>query len=210
MGLYGAPATLAICVACLASVTSASRILLLPMNHHSHINFFTVVAKSLNEAGHDTRVLVSAYHRKTVEKHGVVPIVLESSTTPIIGGANYTQLEKTVFEHGSDIKAMFSVILQRNMEDCAAVLEDPQTMERLENFSADLAMVEGFDMAHFLYTIPYRLGIPYVTLTPRHDPWTARIPAMPSMEPHVMSGHYLSADSTLYERACSLFMYILL
>ena len=96
-------------------------------------------------------------------------------------------IESALFEN----KAGYSFILLRNLlKDltnwctgwCSSVLENRSLMNELENVKFDLVIVDGIDFFRCVYMIPYRLKVPYVTLTQRHDPWSMGIPTSPAGE----------------------------
>ena len=90
---------------------------------------------------------------------------------------------------------------------CVDVLENRSLVHDLEEAKFDLAIVDGLDFFRCSYTIPYRLKIPYVTLTARHDPWSAGIPSSPAGE-GMMGLNFQKNDPTFFERLANLCVYI--
>ena len=62
---------------------------------------------------------------------------------------------------------------------CSNVLENEYIMNELGTVKFDLVIVDGNDLFRCGYMIPYRLKLPYVTITQRHEPWSVGIPTSP-------------------------------
>ena len=90
---------------------------------------------------------------------------------------------------------------------CIDVLENRSLVHELEEAKFDLAIVDGMDFFRCGYLIPYRLNLPYVTLTPRHDTWAAGIPTSPASE-GMVGRNIQKNDSTFFERLANLCVFI--
>ena len=51
-------------------VSQSARILLMPLYHYSHVNFFTVVGTSLKNDGHEIHMVTAETYQKKLDKAG--------------------------------------------------------------------------------------------------------------------------------------------
>ena len=166
------------------TIESAS-ILFIPMDHISTVNFFTVAAKSLQEAGHNVTVLSVERHRKLVDGYNVPHALLK----PVKGRSqleNHDFGQNMLQKGGITMYEKFHTLMDVSSSyhfQCQEMLESRVIMAQLIKSNFDLAIVDGHDLYRCAYIFPYKLGIKYITLSPRHDAWGSNVPAMPSLEP---------------------------
>ena len=93
------------------------------------------------------------------------------------------------------------------LEICYEVMQTETIMNSLKEQKFDIALVDGIDVSRCIYVIPYKLDIPYITLTARQEPWATGLPALPSVE-----GFYglaiISKDSGYREIFMNLAIYL--
>ena len=162
--------------------TNTAKILLLPVHHKGHVNFFTVAARELQNRGYEVVVLVEQRNKHIVEQSNV-PYILNSgkveSPAENPSGAG-------MFNSGlSQFYALVNFVtkmMEVGLELCYQAIQNDAIVQDLQHHKFDLALVDGFDVGRCLYVIPYKLDIPYITLTARQDPWVAGLPAVPSVE----------------------------
>jgi len=70
-------------------------------------------------------------------------------------------------------------------------MADSELNQQISEAKFDLAIVDGLDFYRCLLMIPYRHNIKYVTVSPKGDPWSARVSASAAAE-GFMSGNYWS------------------
>ena len=105
------------------------------------------------------------------------------------------------------LRNLLTVLTEWTTEWCVNVFENRSLMRELEDAKFDLVIVDGMDYVRCTYMIPYGLGVPYVTLTPRHDGWSAGIPTSPAGE-GMMGFTSLSKDPSFLERLASVVVYV--
>ena len=72
------------------------------------------------------------------------------------------------------------------------------TLHKLEREKFDLALIEGAFIVNFVYLIPHRLQIPWITMSLPFDPFAIRVPWLPSFVPSMALT--LSEQMTFIER----------
>ena len=197
----------------LAGVSSAAKVLLLPVDHKGHANLFGVTAKALQDKGHEVLVLAQERHKPILAKMDI-PFILNPSTNESLSPTeDYAKILSVFMTSGLDnvfnnIKLLGSIV-QCLLNYCYEVIGNKDIMEQLQNHNFDIVLVDGIDFARCLYIIPYSLGVPYITLTARHDPWVAKVPAMPSVEAQWGFNQYFD-EPNFFQRMKSFFMYLAL
>lgn len=167
-----------VCLTLLSTLVEGSKILLMPACHGSHISFFSLIGSVLQKDGHDVHVLVPNAQAKLVDKYRV-PVISMGDVPPLL---NNEVFHKMAFgEHIHPI-SMFLKMGAIGREFCDKVLGKEDLMVKLESDKFDLVLIDNIDPVRCMYTLPYRLGVPYLTIGARHDPWKARVSAIPSAE----------------------------
>jgi hypothetical protein len=138
---------------------------------------------------------VSEEQSKKATKHGIS--VINAGKLP-------TFLESPEVAHWVFQKTNFPILVLNRIsilgrELCEVVLSNEELMQRLEKENFDLVMIDGLDPLRCMYVVPYRLGVKYITVTARHDPWHAMVPALPSIE-SAQGGVILGKDPSFLQR----------
>ncbi|ELU00656.1 hypothetical protein CAPTEDRAFT_225884 [Capitella teleta] len=188
----------------LASSADAGKILLMPVNHGSHVNFFSLVGDVLQNDGHDVKILASAAQAKHATKHGI-SVISAGNVPKLLESQEATNM---VFENTSFPIMQLVRIARLGREICEDVLSNEQLMKDLMDEDFDLILIDGLDPLRCMYVVPYRLGVKYITLTARHDPWSAKIPALPSLEGS-QGGVVLGRGSSFVQRLKNTFMVLM-
>ena len=162
------------------TVTQGAKILVIPTDHHSHVNYFALVGGILKEAGHDVHLLSFPRHEKVVEKSSLTPIIFNTDVYNIMGDEK--AFMEMVMNVGQMPTKLFNNVSTSMVELCSELYSDKGFAKRIEEEKFDLAIVDGVDFFRCVYILPYRHDIPYITLTSRHDPWSARVSSVPSGE----------------------------
>ena len=184
---------------------SASRLLLLPGPHRSHVHSFSIVARGLQDSGHVVDVLTVENRKSLVERNNIKPLLLKYNAIKLIDDPS--AFENVVLTSGENILKLISRMTMAVSELCEALFADDAMMSIMQSNNYDLVIVDGIDYSRCLYALPYRLGVKYITLSVKHDPWNAGLPAIPSVEHLPLIGNIITEDSTLFDRLKSLFMY---
>ena len=165
---------------------SAARILFLPDSVMSHVRQHITVAAELERAGHEVHLVVSetfpmmqmfSGQRLNVIQHKVYKPDFYQLPMEVADGYFRRMLaERNVVttwrENTPEITNM-----------CLNPLSDEHLFQVLHDIHFDLAVIDIFPMSRCLAIIPYRLGVPYVSMTTCHEPWLMRNPSLPSYVP---------------------------
>ena len=172
-----------------------AKILFLPLNFNSHVQFFSRLAADLAKLGHVTRVLAPSNAR--------VPHFIEelesggnfSYATYLVDGeepyANSQQMSAVSlrFAASHSIWEKLSVWsgIQKNWNDhfesdCVHLLDNDLIMKQVRDEGYQFAVMDHM-MVQCYYAIPYSLGIPYATMSVPKRTWTYRVPRLPSFAP---------------------------
>ena len=162
---------LLLCMCALVTFTSAARLLLIPFDHHGHVNFFSIVAQELTSRGHTIDMVVADRSKHIPKKHGLNAIV-----APYTVELAPQHFEKVAFGEGSVLSSALAVSSQTKIQ-IRDIFADASFMDKLKANNYDLMLVDGIDIGRMHYLIPYTLGVKYITLTARNDPWLARVPS---------------------------------
>ena len=65
-------------------------------------------------------------------------------------------------------------------QSCESILSNENIWNAIKDSKYDLIILDGILACTYIF--PYRLGVPYTTVAYAHDPWSAGVPAMPSVE----------------------------
>ena len=126
-------------------------------------------------------VLAHESQRHPIERHGLRPL-LHKATATIEFQNSMIEQNKQYFEGAVGPSQMYR-LMQFSTKLCRQINEDVELMKQMEKFNFDLAIVDGVFFTRCLYLIPYRLSVPSITLNAIDDPWSAGLPAVPSLQP---------------------------
>ena len=181
------------------SEVHAARILLIPMPHYSHVNLFSTAGRALKGAGHEVYVLTTIKFGPNVKKHGLIPL-LHDDTGKDIQGAVEKQSDDIL--KGVNILDVLRIMLPLMAQTCKDMHRNEPLMTQIKDLNFDLAVNDATVFSGTFYSIPYRLGLRYISLTAVHDPWLFGVSAMPSVEPSQMLR--FSNQMSFFERVMNL------
>ena len=127
----------------------ASRILMIPANNGSHTNFFCVVGKVLETAGHQGYMFVSDKESKLAERHGLPFISMGHVDLTL----DDDHMQHLTFNDPSNSK-IFSQMTTMSMSFCEMVLSQEKLMLNLEGLKFDLVLIDAYDVARCFYACP--------------------------------------------------------
>jgi len=175
--------------------TFGAKILFLPVNFNSHVQFFSRLAADLAQLGHMTRVLAPSNARVP---HFIGEIEsgvnFNYTTYPVDGEEPYTNSRHMSeaslrFAASSSLWEKFSVwsgiVKEWNNHfesDCVRLLDNDHIMKQVRAEGYQFAVVDHI-MVQCYYAIPYSLGIPYATMSVPGKAWAYRVPRFPSFAP---------------------------
>ena len=159
---------------------ASEKILLLPFLHTAHVNLYAIVGEALVKSGHDVTIITHPRNKKVISDTTAMSVIY----TEEIGRSMFVDSKE--FQSGLFNMSMIKIVrpvLHLLVGYCESILANQHIMTQLQNTRYDLVIVEGNAMGLCLYAIPYKLGVPYISLLGHMDPWTVRVGALPSVEP---------------------------
>ena len=154
------------------------KILMIPIFHTSHVNFFVTAGEALSEKGHDVTLLAHPRNKKVLNRKGV-SVLYTKDIEFVIDSDNF---QDKVFKP-NPLHIVQSLITAAG-DYCESIFTDEEMIAKLQNSKYNLVIVEGDPVGFCLYAIPYKLGVPYMSMAAIMDPWTTRVGALPSVEPY--------------------------
>ena len=73
--------------------------------------------------------------------------------------------------------------IRNETSDIWEMMDDSRLMGIVKDSHFDLVVVDGYYYGFGRYVLPYKLNLPYITVTSLFYPWANRIPALPSFVP---------------------------
>ena len=189
--------------------SAGARVLMMPLDHHANANIFSVAARALIDAGHDVTSLVAARHASTMTKMGVPQILLHPPAENSLAGSMHSaQLRDEAIRSNSLLKVLTKDFVAFMTQQCERLMQNASLLSEIRALQFDLVVIDGYDLNRCFYVLPHWLAVPYVTLSARHDPWSAGVPVLPSGEG--LSGMMsMYADSGFLQRVYSAALYVL-
>ena len=197
-----------------SSFSEAANILLIPCTSYSHVRYFAQVGRPLVEKGHNVYGIINGDCKKAIG---------ELETAKIEAFKYYTTERRCRVEEEpteEEKKQMMEMILKpQGPLSMASVLYMQSTVigrnadglfsdavfDQLRSLKIDLAIVDGMPLALYGYIVPYKLGVPYVTLTTAYHPGIAGVPDLPSFSPVMASS--VSPPMSFLERVENTILY---
>ena len=188
----------------LIHLCEGSKLLLLPLDHHAHIDMFINAGKALLNKGHEVHLLATDRHRERIEISGIKPILHTRINTVSI--VDDTELSEMVMDHilGKTnkligMKRLLNQIQLRVRELFEEIMENKELQERLKLERFDMAIMDGIEPGRMFYIIPYKYNIPVITISAFiTDPWDSNVPAILSVEPFI--GSLFSNQMNFFQR----------
>ena len=190
------------------TLSESARILMMPFNHHSHVNFFCEAGLALKDDGHDVYVLTVHQFVSKVLRRDLVPLVHndKQNFSQFFTGP-YWEDPARQLEHFSTVD-VFTEILPKADGICRDIGRNKQLMNEIANLNFDLVVNDANIFGSCMYTIPYRFGLKYVSISPLSSPWIFGVSGMPSVEPsHLLS---ISNRMSFFERLKNTLLYAIL
>ena len=187
-------------------VAQSSRILLLPFAWKSHVFEMTGIGRALMERGHDIHIVLPPsfpdfhkFNTSTSPFHLIDYVVKKPDFHTMFAG-NQEHTEDFI----KDLMRMTAIEDMRiNVEGftelCSNILSDDVLFTKLKSLEFELVVADAFACSRCHLAIPYRLGVPHVSLTTIYEPWLSRAPAIPSFVPFMLA-QYFTERMTFMER----------
>ena len=178
----------------LASPSLAYRLLLYPMDHLAHVNYFSIIGEELANRGHTVDMIVANRSQYLAAERGI----------HVFPRAYEEVLDSSVFENaafGGILEQRYFLwrLFETSLNHVRHLFDDETMMEQLQRNNYDLVIVEGAEPGRYQLLLPYKLNVPFIVISHRHYPWLAKIPALPSVE-GFQGTFVLGPDSTFIDR----------
>ena len=165
---------------------NCAKILIIPFNHKSHINIFSGLGEAAVEDGHDIWILNVEKFKRAIERKNIVPLIFHLPEK-----ADFSKkLEKHMEMDPTGNRLLQAVEEEMFLEIglyCEEVLQNKRIMKTIKDQKFDLVVLDGLMPFSCMYTIPYKFGIPYITVHGfQTASWAAGVTGMPSIEPDIM------------------------
>ena len=168
---------------------ASHRILLMASTAPSHQLYTSSLAESLAAAGNEVGFTVSSAQPETVVEQlrskGIHVHKFRSRVASRKLDQSILKLFIRASQEGDSSTFMDIVenLMGQESQHVSSMMEDEEFLEEIINRKYQLVVCNNFYMSSSIFILPYKLGLPYVTITSHVQPWTERIPALPSFAP---------------------------
>lgn len=172
-------------------------ILLVPLAALSHVRYFTRVGSPLVEQGHEVYAVLNGNCQDSVAE--VEKAKIKLLTYSLHHGSCQTEGDKLkedlhrikdMIMNSPDPLSLFRFASDQSSRMAAegdALFANNNLQKRIKELNFDLVIVDGSPLTVYQYVLPYKLDLPYITLsTAFHSSW-ARVPDLPSITPVLLS-----------------------
>ena len=172
-----------------------AKILFIPLNVNSHVQYFSRLAADLSQLGHVTRVLAPSNARvphfiSEVESGGnfsytMYPVDGEEpyANSQHVSAASLRFAEsQSIWEKFSIWSDMVKDWIAHCQSECARLVDNHHIMQLLRDEGYQFAVMDKL-IVQCHYAIPYSLGIPYATMSVPRTAWIYQVPRFPSFAP---------------------------
>ena len=168
---------------------ASHRILLIPSSSPSLKMYTSSLAEALAAAGNEVGfIMASAQPEAEVEQLRSKGIHVHKFHSKV-ARLNLDQSKLKEFIRASqegDRGAMIEIVVKligQESQHVSSMMEDKEFLQEIVDRKYQLVVCNNFYMSSSIFILPYKLGLPYVTTTSHVQPWTERIPALPSFAP---------------------------
>ena len=155
-----------------ASCGSAARLLLLPSDHTSHVNLFTIAARELQSRGHEAILLAPKRHKHILKEANIQYVLFDGPESP---EDNQDIVNSLLFSSGlshlMNYRSFRKEMSQAGLDICYRIMHNGIALDNLKTHQFDLVVMDSSDTSRCLYVLPYKLGIPYITMIFQQNPW---------------------------------------
>ena len=188
-----------------ACVDSA-RILLVPVPAKSHLFFWHKFAQTLISRGHYVKIVMSSameFEEENLETENLEYFMYKSSVEQIYSETEEFQRYSVECSIGNncDTAGIVHNSSASMKTECISAVTDKHFMKKLREAQFDIVLVDGLPPFRCVYVIPYKLSVPYATLTFMPEPWLMREPMMSSVLPLKFLPY--NDEMSLYQRLVS-------
>ena len=194
--------------------TDAHKFLLYPINLESHILIFSLFGAALTEKGHNVDLLVAS----NAHLHFAVDNSINMIQYPVRFENNFHDNDNGTARIAEALDAMktgylktvltmtkqYDYFMAQQQKECEDLLQNNALMTTLAQQGYDYMVLDNLDVSCGP-AVPYKLNVPIVLLSTPGPYWKYRIPALPSVSPHVLLP--FTESMTFTERCINLIEY---
>ena len=165
------------------------RILLMASTAPSHQLYTSSLAEALAAAGNEVGLVMASTRPETevaqLRNKGIHVHKFRSKVANLA-------LDKSILkqfiqasqegDRGAFMDIVVEVIGQES-HHVGSMMEDEEFLQEIVDRKYQLVVCDNLYLTFSIFILPYKLGLPYVTITSHVQPWTERIPALPSFAP---------------------------
>ena len=180
LGLFG----VALCLST-TTLSDAAKILLLPANTKSHTMEHSMIGSQLVKNGHTVYVLISDKWKPPafVTQFGIEIIRYQADAPIPVETEEWTRRYVDAVLNGKSPLKMVASMVSDFSKECEYILRDNNLFDELKALDIDVALVDGLPFFLCDYILPYKLSIPYATLSTVPSMLNTRVPFLPSFSP---------------------------
>ena len=158
------------------SGAAGSNILLIPYMNRSHFMEVHGVGQPLVQRGHNVYVLMD--EKIAMPKDAPYKLINYRNKVSISQFFDSESMSKVIetSHSGANVSMLFGAI----KATCTNMIADTELLPKLMSYKFDIAIVDNFNIPCF-YVVPYKLGIPIVTVGTYLTNWVTRMPLLPSV-----------------------------
>jgi hypothetical protein len=167
------------------AVTDAAKILIVTFMNESHFLELNGVGQPLLDRGHEVYVLFDSettLPKSADKRYKVVNYKVQFHAKAWSSDA---ESQKKFIEATRDINVDDGFLAVLTKDICINMVSDKELFPKLEALKFDLVIVDNF-LAPCFFLVPYKLGLPYVSVGSVLFSWYLRLPMLPSvLEPTI-------------------------
>ena len=189
-------------ISSLALHCNAAKILLLPQTSKSHTMEQARIGSQLHLNGHTVYILLSNKWEPPafVEQSGLEIIRYQADEPPVTETDEWSKEFVDVHMNSKASLGILGAHIQDFARECQYILSDTNLLNHLKTLRIDLALVDGLPFYNCIYILPYKLSIPYATMTVTPSVLNTGVPCLPSFCPYISFGKPMTERMTFTER----------
>ena len=184
--------------------TRASRILIIPTPHGSHIGPFLSVTKLLRENyNHESTFVLPPYMLQNPIVKGMQDKII---TAEKMNNFNFQEFARNITTESMKGATPVKQILRAFTSSCELILTDLKLIDELKKGNYSIVILHNFIYADCMNLIAYKLSIPYIVYGNFYEPINNGIPHNPAIVPDFPFTDF-SSDMTFFQRVLNVILY---
>ena len=175
---------------------ASHRILLMASTAPSHQLYTSSLAEALAAAGNEVGFVMASTQPETeveqLRSNGIYVHRFRSKVANLaLDKSMLKQFIRASQEGDRDaFTDMVVEVIAQESQHVSSMMEDDEFLQEIVDRKYHLVVCNNLYLTFSIFILPYKLGLPYVTITSHVQPWTERIPALPSFAPVSLITHY--------------------